>query len=65
MTRCPACLTRDKGRGKYLCYDCWHELPLRTRRALNRQDQRAMARLRELHDQLTKGMPLARIEVTP
>jgi hypothetical protein len=65
VTRCPACLTRDKGQGKYLCYDCWHLLPLRARRALKRQDTRTYARLEELYDQIHRSVPLPQIEVTP
>lgn len=64
-SRCPACSTGTKGTGKYLCYDCWGVLTLRTRKALNRLDMKGMQRLQELYDQVHKGVPLAEIEVTP
>lgn len=62
-TLCPACRTGVKGRGKYLCYDCWHLLPLRTRRALERTDTKALARLEDLYGQIHRGVPLTEIEV--
>lgn len=65
LTRCPGCPDGEKGPGKYLCYDCWGQLPLRTRRALNRKDSRAVARLQELYDQVRTGVPLTEIEVRP
>ena len=64
-TTCPACKLREKGRGKYLCYDCWHELSRTARRALNRCDTRALPRLEELYDQIHRGVPLSEIQVTP
>jgi hypothetical protein len=36
-----------------------------TRRALNRRDRSAMARLRELHRQLEASVPLTEIKVSP
>ena len=65
VTRCPGCLHGEKAPGKYLCYDCWHLLPLRARRALKRQDTMALPRLEQLYDQINRGIPLAQIEVTP
>ncbi|WP_262702010.1 MULTISPECIES: hypothetical protein [Streptomyces] len=62
-TPCPSC-RRPKGRGKYLCGACWFTLPQPARSALNRRDDHAMARLRELHSQLTGGVPLHEIQVT-
>lgn len=62
---CPACRTGVKGNGKYLCYACWNQLPLRARRALLRHDTKALPRLEELYDQIHRGVPLAEIEVTP
>jgi len=62
---CPACVVRECGRGKYLCYECWHELPLRARRALKRTDLRAVNRLQELHRQIARSVPLDQIEITP
>lgn len=49
----------------YLCGNCWGRLSAATRRALNRKDSRAVARLRELHQQLDAGIPLEEIQVTP
>jgi hypothetical protein len=53
-----------KGPGKYLCLGCWSTLPMAARRLLNRRDSRAYARLRELHRQLDRGVPLAEIRIT-
>ncbi|WP_405924893.1 hypothetical protein [Streptomyces sp. NBC_00035] len=64
-TRCPGCPSGVKGPGKYLCFGCWNTLPTAARRLLNRRDSRAMARLRELYDQITTGVPLHEIEVSP
>ncbi|TLQ45780.1 hypothetical protein [Streptomyces marianii] len=63
-TPCPCC-RGSKGRGKYLCLACWSSLPGFTRRALNRRDSHAMARLRELHRQIATGVPMSEIRVTP
>ncbi|MFJ8842970.1 hypothetical protein ACIRFF_08710 [Streptomyces cyaneofuscatus] len=63
MTKCPACRTRPKGTGKYLCLACWSGLPMPVRRALTRRDAQAMARLRSLHAQLDQGVPLGEITV--
>jgi hypothetical protein len=49
----------------YLCRNCWSSLPAPARRALSRRDSAAFARLRELHQQLDAGVPLADIQVTP
>jgi len=49
----------------YLCATCWSALPNTARRALNRRDKTAFLRLRELHQQLDAGVPLADIQVTP
>lgn len=65
ITRCPGCPDGQKATGKYLCYDCWHQLPLRTHRALKRTDRRAIHRLHALYDQIREGIPLAEIEVAP
>lgn len=67
MTTTP-CFTRcgrDRAPGRYLCRACWFRLPSHTRRALNTRDSQAMTRLRTLHAQLTAGVPLAEIEVSP
>jgi hypothetical protein len=64
-TRCPSCPSGMKGPGKYLCLGCWSGLTMTARRALNRRDGKAMTRLRELHRQLTNGVPLGEIQVTP
>jgi hypothetical protein len=65
-TPCPSCRTGRKGPGKYLCPACWSALPAATQTALNRRNRvRAMARLRQLHDQLAADVPLNEIQVTP
>jgi predicted amidophosphoribosyltransferase len=61
---CPSC-RQPKGQGKYLCLGCWSELPMWTRRALNRRDRSALFRLSELHRQLAAGVPLGEIQVSP
>lgn len=49
----------------YLCRDCWTQVPDPARRALNRRDDRALARLRELHAHIDNGLPLTQVEITP
>ncbi|MGW6210975.1 hypothetical protein [Streptomyces sp. NPDC055109] len=63
-TPCRACQT-PKPLRMYLCPTCWKQLPAHTRRALNRRDSQAFARLRELHRQVDASVPLAEIQVTP
>jgi tRNA(Ile2) C34 agmatinyltransferase TiaS len=63
-TRCPGCPTGMKAQGKYLCLGCWNTLTMTARRALNRRDSQAFARLRELHRQLDTSVPLAEIRIT-
>lgn len=63
-TRCPACPTGTKGPGKYLCRACWFALTDAARRALNRRDSNAYTRLRSLHRQLDRGVPLVEIRIT-
>ncbi|MGA5506850.1 hypothetical protein [Streptomyces umbrinus] len=66
MSYLPCLKCREPRRpGQYLCRADWYRLPSHTRQLLNRRDSKALARLRELHDQLTSGIPLAEIEVTP
>ncbi len=62
---CPSCNAARKGRGQYLCRDCWAQLPAPARRALSRRDAQAWARLRQLHTHLDSGRPLAHLEITP
>lgn len=66
MTSLP-CLKcrRPRRAGQYLCRPCWFRIPGPTRIALNQRDSQALARLRELHGQLTAGVPLEGIEVSP
>lgn len=61
---CKAC-RRPKRPGMYLCGTCWPQLPAAARRALNRRDDQAMARLRALLDHIDRGLPLADLEITP
>jgi len=63
-TPCRNCRTPKPPR-MYLCGNCWSLLPAPTRRALNRRDKTAFLRLRELHQQIDGGRPLADITVTP
>lgn len=62
--RCPGCPNGRKPPGRYLCRACWFALPEAARRLLNRRDSRAFARLRQLHDQLDRRVPLAEIRIT-
>jgi hypothetical protein len=62
--RCPTSCGRTRESSKYLCLICWKSLPGAARRALNKRDARAYARLRELHAQLERGVPLTDISIT-
>lgn len=53
--------TRDPR--KYLCLQCWDQLPEVTRRLLNRRGGMAVRRAAQLFDQLHHGVPLDEIEV--
>ncbi|MCF2531727.1 hypothetical protein [Yinghuangia soli] len=57
---CPSCGSQKQPQ-QYLCRDCWGLLPLPTRKALNRRDTAAFARLLDLRAQITAGTPLADI----
>ncbi|MFJ2206009.1 hypothetical protein [Streptomyces microflavus] len=61
---CKAC-RGAKAPGMYLCWTCWYSVPAASRRALNRRDTRATARLRALYDHIDSGRPLADLEITP
>lgn len=62
-TPCRSC-GQPRRPGHYLCGTCWHRLPLVTRRALCKRDRLALARLRQLHDQIDAGCPLTEIGVS-
>lgn len=61
---CRAC-GQARQPGRYLCYRCWMALPAPARRALSLRGPAAasLARLRELHAQLDRGVPLADIRI--
>lgn len=59
ITRCG----RKRGKNQYMCYECWHLLPLRSRKALKVVDDRAMPRFQELLKQVRLGVPLEEIVV--
>ncbi|MFJ5890366.1 hypothetical protein [Streptomyces californicus] len=61
---CPACRA-PKAPGQYLCRTCWFTVPAPARRALNRRDTKATARLRALLGHINRGLPLAELEITP
>lgn len=61
--RCPSC-GGTKGHRHYLCRDCWFKLPRKAHGPLLRHDQDALARLRELYDQIANGVPPAEIVIT-
>jgi hypothetical protein len=63
-TPCRACRTPKPSR-HYLCPSCWGQLPDAARRALNRRDGKAFARLRELHAHIDAGRALGELEITP
>lgn len=63
-TPCPSCRTGVKSPGKYLCGSCWFALTPAARRLLSASGGRAFARLRQLHRQLDRGVPLAEIRIT-
>jgi hypothetical protein len=60
---CLSC-RRPRRPGQYLCRTCWLKIPGPERSALNQRDDQAITRLRELHSQLTAGVPLHEIQVT-
>lgn len=62
---CPGPSTRRHLRpaGKYLCPPCWSGLSRDARRQLSRRGAGALDRLRQLHDQLAAGVPLAEIRI--
>lgn len=62
-TPCRSCGSRCQP-GHYLCGNCWSQLRLAVRRALCKRDAKALARLRQLHDQIDAGIPLSEIGVT-
>lgn len=63
--RCPGCQSGTRRTGMYLCLGCWNKLTAAARRALNRRDSKAFARLRELHQQLDASVPHSEIRITP
>lgn len=60
---CPGCPGTRRS-GHYLCPTCWTALPRPARHALSRRDKHARARLRQLLDQLTAGVPPHRSEIS-
>ena len=61
--KCPACQGPKRAR-LYVCGGCWYTLQPRARAALNRRDDRALDRLRELIDQLDRDVPLREVVIT-
>lgn len=61
--KCPACLG-PKPPSLRICPGCRITLPARSRNALDRRDDHADDRVRELLDQLDRGVPLRLIELT-
>ncbi|MFD3844769.1 hypothetical protein ACFWVB_02615 [Streptomyces microflavus] len=59
---CRACRTPKPVRW-YLCGTCWAALPEAARRALNKRDGKALARLRALHAHIDSGRPLNELEI--
>jgi hypothetical protein len=63
-TPCPVD-QQPRNAGQYLCCGCWFTLTPAARRALYKRDALAGQRLRELHQQLGRGVPLGEVSVTP
>lgn len=61
---CPGCTTSHRAPGKYLCHDCWFALTPGARRQLLRRGDGAIARYRQLLDQIHAGTPLPDIRIT-
>ncbi|WP_329311673.1 hypothetical protein [Streptomyces sp. NBC_01262] len=61
---CPAC-SGTRRASQYLCRADWFSLPVAAQRALKRRDRQARARLQELYEQITAGVPLDQIHITP
>jgi hypothetical protein len=55
--------TNQRRPGQYLCPPCWRGLTAAARRALNRNDRRALERMHSLHTQLRGGRRLDQIEI--
>jgi hypothetical protein len=64
-TRCMGCGSETKGPDKYLGRNCWGSLSVAARRALNRRDSKATARVQDLYRQIRAGVPLGEIQVSP
>lgn len=62
-TPCRSCRSPKPSRC-YLCGACWAALPEPTRRALNKRDGRALARLGALHAHIDNEQPLNELEIT-
>lgn len=64
MISCCACgLSKDAD--KYLCRACWFSLSRSARQRLNQRDSKALARLRQMRDQIAAGVPLGKVQVLP
>jgi len=63
LTPCYSC-KKPRQPGHYLCGNCWGQLPLAVRRALCKRDRLALARLRQLHEQIDADNPLSEIGVS-
>ncbi|MEV3895376.1 hypothetical protein [Streptomyces anulatus] len=62
-TPCRSCRS-PKPSYLYLCPPCWRALPQAARRALDKRDGKALARLRQLHAHIDSEQPLEELEIT-
>lgn len=64
MIPCHSC-GLSKEEDLYLCRACWFSLSRSARTRLNRRDTKALARLRQMRDQIAAGVPLGKVQVLP
>lgn len=62
--RCPSCQGTCQPR-KYLCRDCWWQIPQDARQALSKRDSKAVGRLHELLRQLGDQVGLDKVRISP
>lgn len=64
MIPCCSC-GHPKDANVYLCRACWFSLSRSARTRLNQRDSKALARLRQMRDQIAAGVPLGKVQVLP
>lgn len=62
---CPGCGGERRSLKVYLCENCWLLLSPWVRESLKRRDSLATARLMQLRRQLSAGIPVEEVRVSP